>query len=205
MKAILKWVGIVLGALVLMYIGWNAAISGTIRADRSTLIDRDPAAVYAVVNDHNQFANWSPWQKLDPYMKVTTSDPATGTGATYAWDSPNDSAGAGKITTTLAKPNELVAQKLEFIRPFESTATDTVFLTPEGSGTRVRWTMESEMPFLFRWMAAGQSEALGKDYDEGLANLKRVLERQPAAAPTDSTGANSTAADTTAASAPAVQ
>lgn len=198
MKNVLKWVGIVLGVLILALVAVNLMSSGKVYAERSIVIDRPAAEIHAVANDFGQFANWSPWQRLDPGMKTTISNPAVGPGATYEWDSKKDSAGAGRMVITASQPGQYVAQSISFNRPQESTAVDTMFFAPEGNGTRVRWVMHSEMPFPVKWMAADVGKYVEQDYELGLANLKRYVESKPAA-PADS---SVTTADTTAAGAP---
>ena len=54
-------------------------------------------------------------------MKRTVSTPPSGVGATYAWEG-NKEVGKGKMTITDSRPGEKVAEKLEFIEPFQSQA-----------------------------------------------------------------------------------
>src|SRR5256885_16253190 len=39
--------------------------------ERSALVPAPPDAVYAVISDFHRFAEWSPWEKLDPAMEKT--------------------------------------------------------------------------------------------------------------------------------------
>ena len=54
-------------------------------------------------------------------MKKTLTATTTGVGASYSWQG-NKEVGKGKMTIIDSPPNERVAQKLEFIEPFQSVA-----------------------------------------------------------------------------------
>ena len=90
------------------------------RLTRQTVIAAPAAAVFAQVNDLKNWDDWSPWAKLDPNAKVTFSGPQSGPGATFKWDG-NDKVGAGTMTITESKPNQRIATRTDFTRPFAGT------------------------------------------------------------------------------------
>jgi hypothetical protein len=51
--------------------------------------------------------------------------------------------------------------------------------TPDGTGTKVTWTMNGDMGSnpLFRWMALFMGRMVGPDFEAGLANLKALAEK----------------------------
>src|SRR5436305_10874089 len=104
------------------------------RIARSTTISAPPAEVFAQVNDLHKFQDWSPWAKLDPDVKNTYEGPSAGTGAITRWTG-NKKVGEGVMTITESRPNELIGMKLEFIKPFASTADVQFDFKPEGTGT----------------------------------------------------------------------
>lgn len=63
---------IVLGLLAAVALLLLFAITrpDSFRVERSIVIKAEPAKVYALLNDFHQFPSWSPWQSLDPAMKV---------------------------------------------------------------------------------------------------------------------------------------
>jgi uncharacterized protein YndB with AHSA1/START domain len=151
----------------------------TVRFERSTVVSAPPAAIYPNLEDFHRFGAWSPWEKLDPNMQRTYEGPPKGVGSSYAW-SGNDNVGSGKMTITDTKPNERVTVKLEFLKPMESTNTTVWTLTPENGGTRVSWTMEGPNSFAGKIFSvfADMDALIGKDFESGLANLKRISEAQ---------------------------
>lgn len=165
---------IVLGVLI----GIIALQPSEYRVSRSTLIAAPPGAVFAAVDDFHKWEGWSPWAKLDPGMKVTYSGPASGMGAVYSWVG-NDQVGEGRMTILESHPAELVRIKLEFIKPFASTANTEFALKPTNGGTTVEWTMSGENDFMSKAMCffmGGMDKMVGPDFEKGLAQMKSAVE-----------------------------
>lgn len=165
---------IVLGVLI----GIIALQPSEYRVSRSTLIAAPPGAVFAAVDDFHKWEGWSPWAKLDPGMKVTYSGPASGMGAVYSWVG-NDQVGEGRMTILESHPAELVRIKLEFIKPFASTANTEFAFKPTNGGTTVEWTMSGENDFMSKAMCffmGGMDKMVGPDFEKGLAQMKSAVE-----------------------------
>jgi uncharacterized protein YndB with AHSA1/START domain len=145
---------------------------------RSTRINAAPAQVFAQINDFHQWDKWSPWAKIDPNMKATYSGSPQGVGASYYWIG-NDDVGEGRMTILESNPNDRIAIKLEFLKPFESLAANTFVLKPEGSGgTSVTWEMAGDQNFMSKAMSlfASMDSMIGADYEKGLRRLKASAE-----------------------------
>ena len=66
---------------------------------------------------------------------------------------------------------------LEFIKPFKASNKVVFRFEPEGSGTRVSWTMSGTRGVLFAFVAKLFFDGMiRKDFDKGLAKLKAVTE-----------------------------
>lgn len=173
----LKRLGIGLVLLVIAAVIVVALQPADYRLTRSTVIAAPAAAVFAQVNDLRQWDDWSPWAKLDPAAKVTFAGPPAGTGAVFEWAG-NDKVGAGTMTITGSKPNERVATRTDFIKPFEGTSHSEFIFSQMGDQTNVIWTMSGTHNFIGKAMCLVMSmEAmLGPDFEKGLAQLKQVVE-----------------------------
>lgn len=149
--------------------------------ERSIVTDAPPATVYAVLNDLHRFPEWSPWQKLDPEMKITHSGPPTGVGASYHWVG-NKDVGEGRMTITESTPHASVVEKLEFIKPWASTCDVQFTIAPEGGGSKVTWAMDGTNDTMGKVMSMfmNMDAMIGKDFEEGLGKLKSVSEATPA-------------------------
>ncbi len=165
---------------VVVVIGIIALIASTKPNDwtvqRQETIPGAPAKVFAYMDDPRKFLEWSPWSKLDPAMKVTCGGPASGTGANFLWEG-NSKVGAGKMTITESRPNDLVRCRLDFYKPMKCTNTQDFVLKPDGSQTTVTWIMSGKAPFYFKLILvfASSDSMMGDNLESGLANLKAVV------------------------------
>jgi hypothetical protein len=149
--------------------------------ERSTVVTAPPEVVHALLEDLHRFPEWSPFQKYDPNMKIDYSGPPTGVGSSYHWVG-NKDAGEGRMTITASTAPTSVEEKLEFIKPFPSTADVRFTVTPEGTDSKVTWAIDGKADMMSKVMSlfVSMDSMLGKDFVEGLANLKRVAEAAPA-------------------------
>lgn len=153
----------------------------TYTVERSETIDAPQARIYPQLADFHNWTSWSPWEDVDPELKRTYSGADSGTGAVYAW-SGNRKAGQGRMTITEATEPSRVQIDLVFEKPFKARS-DTVFtIQPEGSGSRVTWTMTGKKTLMTKVMGVFKSmdAMVGPDFEKGLSRLKAVSE-QPAA------------------------
>ena len=116
------------------------------RIERSATLAAPANAVFAQVNDFQNWRAWSPWERLDPALKRSYDGPASGTGAKYAWIG-NRNVGEGRMTILDSRPGELVRIKLEFLRPFAATNTAEFRFEPADGGTAVTWSDERAQQF----------------------------------------------------------
>jgi hypothetical protein len=93
-----KTIAIVVLVLILGVLGFAATRPDELTVQRSISIKAEPAKIYPLLVDFNQWQAWSPWEKLDPTMKRTLSGAASGQGAVYAWDG-SSKVGAGRMET----------------------------------------------------------------------------------------------------------
>ena len=173
-KRILLVVVVLIGALL----AYAATRPDSFRVERATVIKAPPAKVFALIDDFHQWAGWSPWEKLDPSMKRSHSGAASGKGAVYAWEG-NGDVGAGRMEILETTAPSRVLIRLDFIKPFEARNTAEYTLRPEGEATRVTWAMYGPAPFVSKLMQVfvSMDAMIGKDFEQGLANLKALAER----------------------------
>jgi uncharacterized protein YndB with AHSA1/START domain len=177
---------------VLALLGLASTKPATYRVERSIVTTAAAPAVFGYLEDLHKFPEWSPWQELDPAMKVEHSGAEKGAGASYFW-SGNDKVGEGRMTITESIPADHVSIKLEFLKPFASTSDTKWNLTPEGDGTKITWSMDGTNSFMGKVMCVfmDMDKMIGADFERGLAKLKQVAESAPPPA------AEPAAADTT--------
>jgi Polyketide cyclase / dehydrase and lipid transport len=145
---------------------------------RSLEMRATPEKVFAQLNDFNNWKAWSPWEKMDPAMQRTLAGAASGKGAKYSWIG-NKKVGEGNMEITRAVAPSQVMLNLNFLKPFKASNVTEFKLTPKVGGTRVDWEMRGPSSVMMRIMHAvmDMDAMVGKDFEQGLRNLKSVVER----------------------------
>jgi len=167
-------VGIILILLIVI-----ATRPGDFRYARSATIAAPPAVIFPHVNDFKKMDVWSPWLKFDPNVKITHEGAPFGVGAIESWDG-NKNVGAGRMTVTESRPNELIRLKLEFFRPFAATNIAEFTFKPDSSGTTVTWAMMGKYNFMTKAMGLvmNMDKMIGGNFEKGLAELKTIAESE---------------------------
>ena len=159
----------------------------TFRVRRAATVKASPEKIFPLVNDFHQWATWSPWENKDPAMKRSYSGAASGRGAVYGWEG-NKNVGSGRMEILESQilersgPSKILI-KLDFFKPFEGHNTTEFTLLPQGDGTNVItnviWEMYGPAPFMSKVMQVfmNMDNMIGKDFETGLANLKRLAEK----------------------------
>ncbi len=148
------------------------------RIERAADIKAPPEKIFALINDFKAWPAWSPWEKKDPNMRRSYGATASGPGAVYEWDG-DKNIGKGRMTIVDATPPSRVAIDLHFIKPFTARNTVEFMLEPRGDATHVTWTMRGRSSLLFKIMHLfiDMDRMVGKDIEQGFANLKAATER----------------------------
>jgi len=144
---------------------------------RSLLIPVPASQVFAQVNDFKNWANWSPWTRLDPNQKIEFSGAANGEGAVMTWNG-NKDVGQGRNAIVQSRAPEFIQTKLEFIKPFKSTSTAEFTFEEKGKETLVTWTMLAQKNFIMKTLhlVIDCDKMIGAQFEEGLSNLKNTVQ-----------------------------
>jgi hypothetical protein len=177
-KTLLLAMGGIVALAVAAILIMAAAKSDTFEVRRSASIKAPPEKIFPLIDDFHRWGQWSPYEKLDPGMQRSFSEPASGKGATYAWKS-DGQAGVGSMQITEASAPSRVALDLNFVKPFETRNTVEFSLQPSGDATLVTWSMRGPRPYLAKVMHVifDMDKMVGGDFETGLADLKAVAER----------------------------
>jgi uncharacterized protein YndB with AHSA1/START domain len=154
----------------------------TFRVRRAATVKASPERIFPLINDFHQWANWSPWENKDPEMKRSYSGAVSGKGTVYEWDG-NKNVGAGRMEILESSVPSKIVIKLDFFKPFEGHNTAEFTMVAQGQGTdlitNVTWEMHGPASFMSKVMQVfmNMDNMVGKDFEAGLANLKRVTEK----------------------------
>jgi uncharacterized protein YndB with AHSA1/START domain len=140
-------------------------------ASKEIIVERPPEEVFAFLANAENDPQWRP-AVLD--IKRVSGD---GAGAVYEQGvkGPGGRRVAADVETTDYRPNELIAFRAIKgpVRP-----SGRYELSPEGTGTRVRFSLEAELSGPKKWLLGGMVQKSMNNEVANLDNLKRVLEAQ---------------------------
>lgn len=183
----LKRLVVFLLVLIALAIGVAFVLPNSAHVERSTTIARPASTVFAVLNSYRRFNEWSPWFGKDPGAHYTISGPVAGVGAKQSWVGDPKTVGSGSQEIIESKPDTSLTTALDFGDMGKSTAH--FLLSPEGKGTRVTWTLDTQAPLALdgkllwntvgRYIGLFMDRMVGPDYETGLARLKTLVETFP--------------------------
>jgi uncharacterized protein YndB with AHSA1/START domain len=177
MLEIIAIIAVVLAVAIAIVLILAATRPDTFSIQRAATIKATPEKIFAVISDFHQWGSWSPWENRDPAMQRSFSGANSGRGAVYAWDG-NKNVGSGRMEILdVSVPSKIVI-KLDFLKPFEAHNTAEFTMLPQGDATNLTWAMHGPLVFMAKVMHVfiNMDNMIGKDFEAGLANGKRITE-----------------------------
>ncbi len=178
MLEIIAIIAAVLGVAIAVVLILAAAKPDEFSVRRAATVKAPPDKIFTLINDFQRWGSWSPWENRDPAMTRSYSGAESGKGAVYAWDG-NRNVGSGRMEILDASSPSKIVIKLDFFKPFEAHNTAEFTMQPQGGATDVIWVMHGPAPFMSKVMQVfmNMDSMIGKDFEIGLANLKRLAEK----------------------------
>lgn len=168
---------IILALIVLILIA-GLFVSKDMNYEKGININAPINKVWQNVSSLAAMDKWSPWDEKDPNMekKLTGTDGTV--GARQAWVSEIKDVGEGSQTITKIQEPNLLETRLEFIKPFKSTAEAYVKLNELNDTTNATWGFKSQMPYPMNLMKLFMNfdQKMDKDFGAGLTKLKSISE-----------------------------
>jgi hypothetical protein len=185
MKA-LKIIGIGLGVVVAVLIVTIAFLSPKTHMERSVEVNAQPEIIYNLINNFDNYNDWSPWAELDPATKYNYAGPASGPGARMSWSSEHDQVGDGEQWIIESRENDYVKYGIKF-GGFEGDYTSEFILKPTENGTKITWTYNGDVSnesmmtkSMGKFFGMFMDGMLGPFYEKGLRSLKQASEERKA-------------------------
>lgn len=174
LKKILIGVGVLVALLVVIV----AAQPSEYHVERSLEMRAPAEVVWEQLSDFNAWSAWSPWHKMDPDQKTNVTGDAGAVGHTSSWDGEKSGKGSQEIVVA-DKPNRL-GMRLVMLEPMPDEAKTGFKLERVGDGTKVTWFIDGNNSFVKKFFALvmGMEEMLGGMFDEGLSDLKPIVEEK---------------------------
>ena len=152
------------------------------KVEREVTINKPKSEVFAYAKMLKNQNDWGPWFKKEPTMKQEFRGTDGTVGFTSYWNGTKQEVGEGEQEIKRIVEGERIDTELRFKRPFESKAD--AYLTTDAAAenqTKVKWGFSISMrrPMNLMLLVMDMDKEVGKDFGEGLASLKTILEKQP--------------------------
>ncbi len=175
---ILKFLALGLLLLVIVVGLVGMVLPDARHVERQITIDAPAAKVFPYVNNLKKFNQWSPWVKVEPVTQYIFDGPESGVGATMKWTSDNKTVSGGSQEIVESELNSQVKTLLKFGKNDLSMATFT--LSESAGKTTVLWEFDINFSTtIARYFGMMMDEWVGDTYEQGLTQLKTLVEAQP--------------------------
>ena len=148
------------------------------KMEKEIVINKSKDEVFAYLKSLKNQDDWSPWNRKDPNMKKEFRGTDCTVGCLAAWDSQDKNVGKGEQEIIKITEGERVDFELRFEKPMK--ATNNAFLSAKSSGTNattVTWGFSGVSKRPMNVMTLLMRGMLTKAFNEGLSNMKKILEK----------------------------
>lgn len=174
---ILKYILIVLGILVLLWVILNSVGPKEVDMERSTTIDASKEVVWSKIRSLEAMGEWGPWMEMDPNAEADIEGPEGEVGSKGWWK--GEKIGEGSQTISEVVPYESMSVDMEFMMGDEPMPADAKIAMAEAENDMIEvvWSYHMHMPWMMRGMGMFMGDgAAGEAYVRGLSNLKELCE-----------------------------
>lgn len=168
-----------IGGLIVLLLLIAAVMKKGYGLERSIVVDKPLEETFHFISSIETQDSWSKWANLDPDIKKQYIGTDRTVGFTSKWDSEHKNVGSGEQEIKKLIPNERMETEMRFLKPMRSVAYG--YFNTEAVGenqTKVAWGFKGDFPYPFNLMMLfmDMEKMLGKDFEEGLENMKKKLE-----------------------------
>lgn len=143
-------------------------------AESEIVINKPKQEVFEYIKYIKNQDNFSKWQRMDPEAKKKFTGEDGTVGFTYEWD--GEKIGKGKQVIAGIDEGNKLETNLYFMNSKEAAKAYITTTAKTDSVTIVKWGISGKTPYPFNIINLFMD--MGNDFDEGLQNLKVVLEKQ---------------------------
>jgi hypothetical protein len=181
MPQILKLVGIGFGLAALLVIAVGLVLPREYSITRTVVIEAPVQTVHEHVGDLKHWPRWVPWLTGDPSTVVIPGDQSTGKGAHFSWTTKS---GGGELTFHRSQEDWGVSFEMILGKQKRLSACSLLY-RPIQQGTEVTWQLQGDngMDIMGRYFSLLLNPLMGPMLDDGLAQLKELIETSASPTP----------------------
>jgi len=169
----------IIGGLIVLVLLLAAIVKKGYGVERSIVVDKSLEETFYFISSIETQDSWSKWANIDPDIKKQYVGTDRTVGFTSKWESEHKNVGAGEQEIKKLIPNQRMETEMRFLKPMRSVAYgyfNTVAVNE--NQTKVSWGFTGNFPYPFNVMmlVMDMEKMLGKDFEEGLENMKKKIE-----------------------------
>lgn len=168
----------ILVALVVILIVLAVVAPKNYHVKRTIIIRKPLPEVFEYLKFIRNQDQWSPWSQKDPNMTRTSEGVDGQVGFINRWEG-NREVGTGEQELVRIVENDRIESHLRFFKPWKSESDAyLVVKVADETRTEVIWGFSgvNKIPANIFMLFFNMDKAVGKDFDQGLINLKERLE-----------------------------
>lgn len=168
----------ILAAIVALLIVLSLMAPKNYHVYRTIEVKRPLPEVFQFIKYLKNQDHWSPWDKKDPDMNKTYTGTDGTVGFVSHWEG-NKQVGEGEQEITNIVEDEKMESQLRFLKPWKSQSDAYIKVEKvDDNTTQVTWGFSgvNKPPANIFMLFFNMDKTVGKDFEEGLANLKNHLE-----------------------------
>ena len=169
----------VIAAIVLLILVLGLIAPNDYEVRRSIIINHPIAETFTYLRHIKNQDEWSPWKKKDPNMDQSFEGTDGEIGFVSKWKG-NKHVGEGEQEIISIIENETIDTELRFFKPWKSRSIGHLLVDEvDPEHTLVTWGFTGRNPFPLNAMSLFMNfeKAIGKDFEDGLESLKKILEK----------------------------
>jgi uncharacterized protein YndB with AHSA1/START domain len=176
----LKLFGAFLLCVVITIVLLSFFMATSQKVERAVTINAPAAVIFEQIVKLENFNKWSVWNREDSSVQHSITGTDGTVGSFTSWSGHPEISGEGKMEITSIEKDKKVAHAINFIKPRKNKAESVLLLTEtDRAVTIVNWqfTMATPRPWNIFNLFYSMDKEMGKDFEDGLSLLKKVIEK----------------------------
>ena len=148
------------------------------QVEKDVVIDAHFEAIYPYLADLRKWQEWSAWtKKADPSLQIQYEGNETGEGSSQKWQ--GEKMGEGELMLTEANVGDGVYYVMKMNEGNIEMRGSIVFRPVSPTITKVIWNVSGELGDnpVFRYFGLLMDNMIANDLEQGLKNLKAIVEK----------------------------
>lgn len=172
----LQLVIVIIGGILVLFFLFAFLLPSRKTLEWSLEIKADAEKIFNLVSDFSNYKKWNPWSAREPEAHGEMSGTPRSVGHKWLWD--GKVIGRGYLQIREIEKAKSIVSDLVFEKPRKMESLDTWKFEDRGNGTTlVTWGHTAFLGYpMGRIFGLMLNKMLGKDFEQGLQNLKKLSE-----------------------------